>query len=202
MTFSHVNRRTHLYLALALLPWFLLYGVSSIPFAHAEYFNGRAARTGEPAWTLRYERQVDEPPPGDDPASLRRFGKRLLDDGGIQATSYGAYRQSPTQINIYAYSFWHSTRLLYFADRQVVRAEDQRFRWDFFLTGMHSLGGFEQEPLLVDSWSVVVDLVQVGILLWIASGLVMWWELRGHRRWGLLVLLAGLGSFLAFAARL
>ena len=34
MTFSHVNRRVHLYLALALLPWFFMYGISSVPFVH------------------------------------------------------------------------------------------------------------------------------------------------------------------------
>jgi hypothetical protein len=84
----------------------------------------------------------------------------------------------------------------------VVRAEDRRFRWDQFLTGMHARGGFDQGDLLASSWSVVVDLVQVGILFWIASGLIMWWELRGHRRWGLVAILGGVASFVFFTARL
>ena len=38
MTFSHVNRRVHLYLGLFLLPWLFMYGISSLPFAHAPFF--------------------------------------------------------------------------------------------------------------------------------------------------------------------
>ena len=104
MTFSHFNRRLHLYLALALLPWLCLYGASSVPFAHGQYFDRRDAKRGLPNWTLRYEHPLDVPvPDAADPAAMRLFAKRLLDDGGIRATSYGAYRQSPTQLNVYAY---------------------------------------------------------------------------------------------------
>ena len=37
MTFAQLNRRTHLYLGLALLPWFFMYGISSLPFAHTPH---------------------------------------------------------------------------------------------------------------------------------------------------------------------
>ena len=104
--------------------------------------------------------------------------------------------------NVYAYSFWQSTQVKYFTDRKVLTAEDRRFRWDEFLTGMHARGEFEQAGILPTSWSVVVDLVQVGILAWIASGLWMWWELRGHRRWGVVAILGGTLSFVWFTMRL
>jgi hypothetical protein len=202
VTFPHFNRRLHLYLALTLLPWFLMYGASSIPFAHGQFFEQRDTRRGLPMWTVRYERPLDVPLPSADPEDMRRFGKRLLDEGDIHPTSYGVYRQSPTQLNVYAFSFWHSTQLLCFTDRKIVRAEDRRFRWDQFLTGMHARGGFQNEGVLVSSWSVIVDAVQIGILLWVASGLVMWWELRGHRRSGLLAILAGVIAFVVFTVRL
>jgi hypothetical protein len=179
-----------------------MYGASSIPFAHGQFFDRMDARRGLPMCTLRYERPLDVPLPGADPAALRAFGKRLLDEGGIHPTSYGVYRQSPTQLNVYAYSFWHSTQLLCFTDRKIVRAEDRRFRWDQFLTGMHGRGGFQNESILVTSWSVIVDLVQIGILLWIASGLIMWWELRSLRRWGFVAGVAGILSFVLFTAKL
>ena len=56
MTYSHLNRRLHLYLGLALLPWFFMYGISSVPFAHSQYFDRLDAATGLPLWTLRAER--------------------------------------------------------------------------------------------------------------------------------------------------
>jgi hypothetical protein len=201
MTFSHFNRRVHLYLGLALLPWFFMYGISSVPFAHNQFFEQRDAAKGVPLWTLRFERTVDLAVP-EDPAALRSLGAALLEAAGIKGTSFGAYRQSPTQINVYSYSFWKSTQLKYFVDQKKLTVEDRRFRWDHFLTGMHARGGFEQEGFLQTSWSVVVDLVCLGMIVWIASGLYMWWALRGHRRWGALAILGGVVSFVVFTVRL
>jgi hypothetical protein len=201
VTFSHLNRRLHLYLGLALLPWFFMYGISSVPFAHNQFFEQRDAAKGLPLWTLRAERTLDVPVPHDT-AGLRAFGATLLKDAGVAATSYGTYRQSPTQINVYAYSFWTSTQLKYDIDGKKLTVEDRRFRWDHFLTGMHARGGFEQEGFLQQSWSIVVDIVCVAMIAWIASGLVMWWQLPGQRRWGWVAILAGTASFLFFTLRL
>ena len=201
MTFAHVTRRTHLYLGLALLPWFLMYGLSSIPFAHSQFFERRDAAKGLPLWTLRATHAVDVPVP-EGPAELRALGAALLRQAGVPASSFGVYRQSPTQINVYAYSFRSSTQLKYFVDQKRMTVEDRRFRWDHFLTGMHARGGFEQEALLDRSWSVIVDLVCVAIVLWILSGLYMWWGLPVSRTWGWITIAAGSVSFIFFAMRL
>jgi hypothetical protein len=201
MTFTHFNRRLHLYLGLALLPWLFMYGISSIPFAHNQYFERRDAAKGLPMWTLRATRTVDAAIP-EDPRQLRAFGASLLQQAGITADTYGAYRQTASQVNVYVYSFWKSTQLKYFADQKRLTVEDRRFRWDQFLTGMHARGGFEQDGLLQRSWSVVVDLVCIAIVLWIATGLYMWWGVPGSRRWGWLALLAGSASFILFTLQL
>jgi hypothetical protein len=201
MTFSHLNRRVHLYLGLALLPWFFMYGISSVPFAHSQFFERRDSAKGIPMWTLRSEHQVDVAVP-DDPSALRALGAALLRQANVPTSSFGVYRQSPAQLNVYAYSFRHSTQLKYFIDQQRMTVEDRRFRWDQFLTGMHARGGFEQDSLLDRSWSVIVDLVCVAIVLWIASGLYMWWGLPGSRRWGWAAIAAGAVSFVFFTIRL
>ena len=203
-TFSHINRRLHLYLALALLPWFFMYGISSVPFAHNQFFERRDAAKGLPLWTLRLERTVDVSVP-EDPAALRAFGASLLTAAGIsntEAVNYGVYRQNPNQVNVYVYSFWKSTQMKYFDDRNRLTVEDRRFRWEHFLTGMHARGGFEHGGLLQRSWSVVVDLVCIGIVLWIATGLYMWWGVPASRRWGWAAIGAGTVSFLLFTMRL
>jgi hypothetical protein len=201
VTLSHFNRRLHLHLGLALLPWLFMYGVSSAPFAHSQFFEQRDRAKGQPAWTLRSERPLDLAVP-EAPEALRTFGATLLKDAGIEGTNFGVYRQSPIQVNVYSYSFWKSTQIKYFIDQKRVTVEDQRFRWDHFFTGMHARGGFEQEGFLQNSWSVVVDMVCLGILVWIASGLVMWWTLPGQRRWGWVAILAGTISFAVFTMRL
>jgi hypothetical protein len=203
MTLSHINRRVHLYLGLALLPWFFMYAISSVPFAHNQFFQRRDAATGLPMWTLRSEHRLDVPIPSDT-KDLRSFGARVLEHAGIDRTgaSFGAYRQSPTQVNVYLYSFWESTQLKYFADRKLLTVEDRRFRWDQFLTGMHARGGFDQEGRLQHSWSIVVDIVCLGIVVWIASGLYMWWGVPASRRWGWAAIGGGAASFLLFTVRL
>src|ERR1043165_555384 len=142
MTFSHFNRRLDLYRGLSLVPWSLVYGASSIPFAHTPYFEQRDRSKGLPLWTTRIDRpySIDVPADGE----LRATGARILKDLGIEG-SFGAYRQSPTRLDVYVYTFRHSTQVKYFIDQQRVTAEDRRFRFDQFLTGMHARGGFEQE---------------------------------------------------------
>ena len=201
MTFPHLNRRVHLYLGLALLPWFFMYGISSVPFAHGEFFQRLDEARGRPLWTPRGDLTIDAVPPAD-PKALRAFGADLLQEAGIEASSFGTYRQSPNQVNVYVYSFWRSTQLKFFVDRKLLTVEDRRFRWDQFLTGMHARGGFEQEGWLQTSWSVVVDLVCLALVVWIASGLYMWWGLPGHRRWGWVAILCGTASFVVFTLQL
>ena len=195
MTFDRFNRRLHLYLGLSLLPWFFVYGVSSAPFSHAQYFNQLDKAKGLPDWTPRFERPYDVPVP--EGGNLRTLAARIVKDAGIDG-AFGAYRLGPNRINVYVHTFWRATQIQYRLDEKKLVAEDRRFRWDHFLTGLHARGGFEQEGLLQNSWSVVVDLVSLGMLVWIASGIYMWWNLRPVRRWGWLAL--GLDFLRGFAS--
>ncbi len=195
MTFLQFNRRAHLYLGLGLLPWFLLYGVSSIPFAHSQYFEELDKAKGLPLWKLREERayRIEVPAEGD----LRAVGAKIMEDFGLEG-SFGTYRQGERQVNVYIHTFLKSTQVKYFVEEGRVTVEERRFRWDHFLTGMHARGGFEQDGWLTKAWGVVVDVVVVGMAWWVVSGLIMWWKLPGKRRWGWVALGLGVGSWVVF----
>jgi hypothetical protein len=126
----------------------------------------------------------------------------LLQEAGIKDMAFGVYRQSPTQVIVFAHTFLEHTQLRYFTDTKKLVVQDRRFRWDQFLTGLHARGGFDQESFLDDSWGVVVDVVCVAMLVWIASGLYMWWGLSAHRGWGWFAVLSGALSFTWFVWRL
>lgn len=194
MTWLHVCRRAHLYLGLALLPWFLVYAVSSIPFSHNEFFQDLDKAKGLPNWYPRFDRsyEIEVPASG----NLRPLGAKILADSGIEG-AFGVYRQGPDQINVYVHSFWKSTQLKYFISSKRLVAEDKRFRWDHALTGMHAKGGFENGGLH-NLWAVLVDLVCVSMLLWVATGLLMWWKLPSTRVWGWVAVIGGCLSFAAF----
>ena len=210
MTLPHLNRRLHLYFGLALLPWFVMYGVSSYFFAHPETL--RARYSAMPPFTHRgtipLPSAISIPQPGAPPAEMRAFARQALAAANmtsvVERASFGAYRQSPTQINVYTYTFLHSITLKTDTAARTITIEDKNFRWDHFFTGMHARGGFEQDGALQKLWAIIVDLVSAGFLLWIATGLYMWWTLgaRKARNWGWLALSAGIVSFALFMARL
>jgi len=189
MTLPHFVRRLHLYLGMFLLPWFLMYGISSAPFSHPNWFRQQAR------WTALADRPYDlEAPPGSD---LRKIGARILEDLGIPG-AFGANRPNDRQINVYRFDFVRHTRVTYHLDQKRLVAEDRDFRWPSFLTGLHARGGFDQDSALNDAWAVVVDIVCVAMMLWIATGVYMWWQIPTARGWGWLAVGGGVASFVGF----
>ena len=187
MTFSHINRRVHLISGLALLPWFLMYGVSSIQFAHNQFFEQRDRAKGLPQWTLQSEFGVERadcpgqsggaararrgaPPSGrhrqqrvrrvsaESDAGQRLLVPLVLEVDPVEVTS-PTRRRSPLQID--------------------------RLRSGPLLHGRATRAEVSSRTASCNAqWSVVVDLVCIGIVLWIATGLYMWWGVPGSRRWG------------------
>jgi hypothetical protein len=196
MTFHRFVRRLHLYLGLSLLPWFFLYGVSSIPFSHPEWLK---PKDGAPDWTPRFDRSYDIPIPRD--ADERTIGRRIMQDAGLEG-AFGIWHPNDREFHVYAFDFWDATQVKYFVEQKRLVAEDRRFRWDHIVTGMHARGGFQQESLLDDTWAVLVDLVCAGMILWIASGIYMWWKIRHTRWWGFAALCSGAVLFVLFVAGL
>ena len=194
MPLNKLLRRIHLYFGLALLPWFLLYGVSSIVFSHDAWFEKRDQAKGEPLWIKRLERPYTLA--AGEGADLRAIGTQIVTDLGLQG-SFGTYRQSADQLNVYVYTFWKSTQVKYMIAQQKLIVEERRFRWDHFLSGVHAQGGFEQGGWR-NAWGAVVDIVCLGMLLWVATGLYMWWQARVLRGWGWLALAGGWAAFGAF----
>jgi hypothetical protein len=61
---------------------------------------------------------------------------------------------------------------------------------------MHFRGGYGQPTFWDKSWGFLVDLACVGIIVWVASGLIMWWRLPRLRAWGAVAVGGGALSFL------
>jgi len=196
MTFNHFTRRLHLYLAMLLMPWFFMYGVSSLPFSHGDYFQ---KTFGKPEWKTRFERTYDIEIPPD--ADLKQIGAKIMKDNGLEG-NFGAFRPNDGHLNLYVFSFLSATQVNYDIAARKLVARDRTFQWSSFLTGMHARGGFEQDSLLSDAWGVTVDIVCLGMLIWVVSGIYMWWKLRQTRLWGWVALGGGLIAFAVFLVKL
>ncbi len=82
MTFDRVNRRTHLYLGIALAPWFLLYAVSSVVLNHGALVKS-PRKSGDPEWKKQFERAYRLPPITED-SDPWALGETILKEHGIE----------------------------------------------------------------------------------------------------------------------
>jgi hypothetical protein len=179
-----IVRRVHLYLGLALLPWVVMFGLSSYPFNHPAPL--------QPTWTMRFDRPYTlDVPTGTD---LRAIGSRIHGDAGFSGGFY-VNQPNPQRINVTHVDFFHPTRITYFVDQKRLLAEDREFVWRQVLTSMHAHNGYELDGSWNTVWAVVIDLVCVALIIWIASGYVMWWLLPGSRGWGWVAILSGIMTF-------
>ena len=189
MSFDKINRRTHLYLALTLLPWFFMYGLSSVPLAH---------KFGGAAWTTRSVRDYVLPPLGTD-ADLHAIAAKMMQDCGLPVGGrYGAYRDGQGNLEVYISRFVTPTRIRYSPVQRRATVQTRNFAPVQILVEMHGRGGFENAGALDTAWSVIVDLVCIAIVTWVLSGLYMWWRLARLRFWGSVAIGGGLATFAMF----
>lgn len=60
--------------------------------------------------------------------------------------------------------------------------------WRAFLLRLHKGHGYPGEPNAKWVWAVIVDVSAFALCFWGLSGLVMWWQIKGTRRLGAMIL--------------
>lgn len=190
-------RRTHLYLGMLLLPWVALYGLSTVVLNHREHFE--QVRPANQAWDLQWEKDYAvEVPTGQE--ALRETAKRVLAENGIDA-AFGVQRQG-ARLLINVPNFRQPTRLIYDAGQKKLRAETRTNSWAERLVRMHERTGYGRGGFLNNLWAFIVDLFCVTTLVWIATGLYLWWKIAPVRRWGFVTLGAGVATIAVLLATL
>ncbi|MEZ5353617.1 MAG: hypothetical protein R2762_13345 [Bryobacteraceae bacterium] len=191
---SKLIRRVHMYLALFLTPWILMYTASTFVMNHRAAFRG--SPPAGPEWrTLSESRYEGEFAAGAGEAAMAGQLLASLDlDGAHQA------RMRNGRLEINRLDPLRPVRITYTPESRSVKVEETVFNGAEFLERMHRRRGYQHEYVLEDTWAMTVDLVIVAILFWVASGLWMWWELKVTRGWGALFALAGMGLFGVFLA--
>jgi hypothetical protein len=176
-----------------------MYGITSFAFSHAGLFPTERGLydTRSDAWTEEgsWPCTLAVPAEGEVP---REVAGQLLAVAGLDVDAYGAYRSGEQQIEVYIVAFWQTQRLTYRIEEQRLFLYSRPSIPRQILTGMHARAGYQHDGILNDAWALMVDLVSIGFLLWVITGLYIWWQLPGMRGWGAAGLLAGLLSFVCF----
>lgn len=191
---SKLLRRIHLYLALFLTPWVLIYALSTFVMNHRDFFRGRPAPP--PRWEQVRELTYD----GVFPAEADRFvmARQILTSLDLDGAHQPTLRDG--KLVIQRMAAVQPLRLTYTqADRKLV-VEKQVVDAPSFLERMHRRRGFQHPYALEDTWAFSVDFFIAAMLFWAGSGVWMWWELKAARRYGAVAALAGIALFVLFLA--
>ncbi len=194
--FSKILRRTHMYLGLFFMPWMLMYALSTIAMNHRQFFIKEYG--GE---MVRWEKEREQTYPGAlrEDADPKVIGSRILSHLGLEGGAYGA-RRSPDgrTVTISRDDPVIPRRVTYTPADQKLVVEKQVFRMPAFLERMHRRRGFQADHFLTDTWGLMVDLAIAAMILWVLTGLWMWWELKTTRGLGALSFAIGAGLFAFF----
>ena len=123
---------------------------------------------------------------------MRSTAQQVLKDCNLEG-AFWADKPNPDTLDIDRFSFWGSTRLTYLIKEQKIKAEDQGVRLNQAIVRMHFRGGYLQPTFWDRFWGLLVDVACVGIIIWVVSGLIMWWRLRA---WGAIAVGGGVATFL------
>lgn len=188
--FSTSVRRTHMYLALFLFPWMLMYALSTLAMNHRRFFGENAGAS------VPYEKEREFVydgvfPTNAEPRTISRQILRSLDLDG----AHGVTRRKDGAIVITRNDLVTPRRLTYDPSARTIVIEKMPHRTNSLLERFHRRRGYATGYALDTVWAVSVDLVIVAMVFWVLSGLWMWWEMKVTRVLGGVALLAGAGLF-------
>jgi hypothetical protein len=192
--FSKIVRRTHLYLALFLAPWVLMYAVSTLAMNHRAHFIEKYGR-GPAPWLK--ERELPYPGTLAEGTSPRDAARQILDALELDG-AHNVNRRPDGTLVITRQDLLTPRRITYTPGTQQVLIEKTESRPHALLERFHRRRGYNTGYLLDTIWAVSVDLVIVALLFWAVSGLWMWWEMKATRRIGAVGTLAGLALFATY----
>lgn len=193
--FSKIVRRSHMYLALFLVPWILMYALSTMAMNHREFFK---QFYGEQPVAWERERELTYPGTFPEDAKPNDVARQILVSLGMDGAHNANRSKDGARLTIVRHDAITPQRITYTpADGRLV-IESQVFRTPAFLERMHRRRGYQSDYRLDDTWAFSVDLVIAAMIFWVASGLWMWWEMKVTRRLGFAFAASGVAIFALF----
>jgi hypothetical protein len=182
---SLVIRRIHLYLALFLTPWMLMYAISTTAMNHRgffeEYYGEHAAQ-----WEVESEAHFDATI---GPKTSRGdVANQILSHLGIEG-AHNTQGRLDRRITITRDNPWNFRRITFTPEDGNLKVERRLGKIPVILESLHRRRGGYQHPIITEHlWSVTIDLVIFAMIFWAGSGIWMCWEMSVTRRLGAVAL--------------
>jgi hypothetical protein len=181
-----------MYLALFLMPWMIIYALSGLVLNHHPAVRalygariGQMEKIEERAYTATFSENAD----------TRMIGGQILEDLGLSGTFNVIGTPAQPRLIINRNGAFSQHRITYFRTENRLLVEKQSFSAPVFVNRAHFRHGYEQPFLAAKSWGLIVDLAIAGMVLWVFTGLLMWWEVKPARLAGAGFAVVGVGLF-------
>lgn len=190
-------KRIHFHLGLYFLLFIWLFSVSGLLLNNSQW---RTARFWDERVETRSEQEVRPLPAGDDIEVVRRIMTDLALDGEINSVNRSA-AETTFQVNRPGLS--HSVEV----DHETLVASVRSIEVNVtgVLNNLHTFSGVSmtdpsrvRDWTLTRIWSFAMDAIAVGLIVLVASGLYLWYQLPRKRVGGLISLFGGLATCGAF----
>ena len=190
--FSKLLRRTHLYLALFLIPWTLMYSASTFVMNHRVWF--QRLYGGPPPQPVMEREQAYEAifPEG---AGAKQIAGQILASLNLEGAFNVNTRPRDGALVINRLDPITPRRITYQPAGHRITIERLPWETRAYLERMHRRRGYQYDRPLEDAWAFSVDLFIVAVVFWAFSGVWMWWELKNTRAWGAFAAAAGIALF-------
>lgn len=172
-------RNVHLALGTFFCLLILLYGVSSIPFAHRSWI------PSEPTVT-KASIPVDPARAADPRAVARQIMERPEYRGMLRDI-----RNSPESYRFRIVRFGAGHEVTYRPGAAEAQVTTRTMNWMGTLIRMHVIAGVDQGSWIYDFWGWLVVLTSAALLLLGATGVYLWYKTLSERRVGLALIAAG-----------
>ena len=191
---SLLIRRAHMYVALFLFPWLLMYAISTAAMNHRAMF-ASAAPGGAPVYEREREIAYEAVFPED--ADLRAISRQILTSLDLDG-AHAVTRRKDGAVVITRNDLLTPRRLTYMAATRTLLVERLPYRTNVMLERFHRRRGYATGYAVDSAWALTVDLVIAGMTFWVLSGLWMWWEMKATRAIGAAAVAGGAALFLAY----
>ena len=186
-------RRIHLYLALFLMPWIIMYALSGLAMHHREWvaklYDGTQNEFA-PERTLDYDAVFPEDAP------IWVMAEQILADIDLEGRFNARENHADNSITINRHDPVTPRRIIYSpADRTLTILRNRPLSIPILIRIHHRLG-YGNGSFWDNAWAVSVDAVILAIFFWAISGIIMWRNIKVTRRKGFVFLIVGIVIFL------
>ena len=188
-------RRTHMYLALFLTPWIVIYALSSFIFNHFAWFSG-----GKPLAPFETVAELPYDAVFSDDVTPREAGLQILRDLDREGAFWVGRNQSleADRFTVNRNRAIGPERIHHHPKEKKIVIERQQTTPESLLVGLHLKHGMGHPGVAANVWGFIVDLVVVAMVFWVLSGVWMWLGIKPARWWGALSGAVGFGMLILF----